>query len=645
MANTNYILGTVVARGGMAEIFLGKAIGEDRFERIVAIKRILPHYSKDKEFVKMFRDEAHICMRLQHANIVQVYDFQEVGGSYAIVMEFVDGSDLRTLLAACEKAKTRLTVPMAVYICAESARGLHYAHTKIDDLTRQHLGIVHRDISPQNILVSFEGEVKITDFGIADADGKMTETKPGIVKGKYSYMSPEQVSAKSLDARSDIFSLAIVLWEILAMKRLFGGQNEIETIKKVQACEISFDMKQYNPDVDENLIKILQRGLDKDRRKRYQSANEFERDLLKYLHSTFPGFNSAEVGDFTKKILAQKRGESAANIKKTLTSTNLPAQGSGSRSSLTGEGADGADALDQAFSNAKRNSGKASETPDVPIELELDSAEPLQLLQVGSPRVNPAGPIVNAPSPQNQGQAGTFRSARTPGQSAPAASQPSELRQAIMSNSQRVPANEVKKPKRSSFNLLTLLGTIAALYVLVTFTPFKSLFSKGSITLNINTTPSSTIISLDGKDLFDGKYHESPIDVRDLPPGKYKLTLKRSGYQTIQSDINAENAGVVPRTFVLKPDPKIRKAPVRIDVKGLDRVRVDIDNGFIGGTAPLLTEDTLFGKGHILTVSMDSGNKFQCPFKPVSTSSDSPFLVILDFTADKPRCFVKAQSN
>ena len=183
---SRYILSKRIARGGMAEIFLGKAVGSDDFERICAIKRILPHHAQEKEFVEMFRSEAGICKRLQHANIVQVYDFKKVDGNYAIIMEFVNGTDLRTLLAACEKAKVRLSVPMVVYIASHVARGLHYAHTKIDDVTRKPLGIVHRDISPQNVLISYEGEIKVIDFGIANYDAKSSETKPGIVKGKYS---------------------------------------------------------------------------------------------------------------------------------------------------------------------------------------------------------------------------------------------------------------------------------------------------------------------------------------------------------------------------------------------------------------------------------------------------------------------------
>ena len=265
MSKNQYVLGKQIARGGMAEIYLGKRVGSDAFQRICAIKRILPHFSKDKEFVKMFQDEAHICKLLQHANIVQVYDFAEVEKSYALIMEFVDGSDLRTLLSACETSKTRLSIPMALHIATSAAKALHYAHTKKDQITREPLGIVHRDVSPQNLLISYEGEVKVTDFGIASAENKITETEPGVVKGKYSYMAPEQINAKPLDGRADTFALAIVL--TLAMKRLFSSQNEVETIRRVQNVEITQKLTDLNPKVDAKLEVIILKALQADRNK------------------------------------------------------------------------------------------------------------------------------------------------------------------------------------------------------------------------------------------------------------------------------------------------------------------------------------------------------------------------------------------
>lgn len=318
MAKQHYILGKRIARGGMAEIFLGKAVGEAAFQRLCAIKRILPHYNRDAEFVEMFRDEAHICKRLQHANIVQVYDFTDVEGSFALIMEYVEGADLRTLLSSCEASKSRLSIPMALYIAANTARGLHYAHTKTDEMTGSPLGIVHRDISPQNIMISYEGDVKIADFGIASAETKATETRPGVIKGKYSYMSPEQIAAKQLDSRSDIFSLSIVLWECLAMKRLFAGVTEVESIRRVQNCEIPLDLREINPEVNNELYQIVMRGLSADRKDRYQSAAAMEKQIRRFLHSHYSDFTASELGDFLKRILAKRRDRSQKDIKETL---------------------------------------------------------------------------------------------------------------------------------------------------------------------------------------------------------------------------------------------------------------------------------------------------------------------------------------
>jgi serine/threonine protein kinase len=319
-----YILFKQIARGGMAEIYLGKQIGEDGFQRICCIKRILPSYANEDEFVKMFRDEAHICKRLQHANIVRVEGFEEVEGSYAIIMEFVVGSDLRNLLVKCEQIHQQLPIPCALYIAAESARGLHYAHTKLDDITGKPIGIIHRDVSPQNIIVSFEGEIKITDFGIADANTKATETQPGIVKGKYAYMSPEQISAQPLDARTDIFALSIILWEMLAMRRLFQGDNEIETIQHVKTCYIPHDLQQLNPLVEDELAGILAKGLHKNPNMRYLTAQEFEKTLRQYINKRYPDFTPEDLSKLMKSTLAERKLTLQDHIRQLLQDTQAP---------------------------------------------------------------------------------------------------------------------------------------------------------------------------------------------------------------------------------------------------------------------------------------------------------------------------------
>lgn len=310
-----YILGKMIAKGGMAEIYIAKKIGAEDFYKICAIKRILPQYAQEEEFLQMFRAEADICKRLQHTNIVQVMDFTTISGSYGIVMEYVDGVDLRAILAACEQAGVKLTVPMVLYITSMIARGLHYTHIKKDDLTGKPLDLIHRDVSPQNILIGFEGDVKLTDFGIAHFESKSVETQPGVVKGKYAYMSPEQVKGLKLDYQTDVYSLAVVMWEALAMKRLFCGETEIDTIKNVQECKIRYNLRDLNSSVDQELYEIIMKELSVDKDKRFSSAASFEKALLKYLYTYYPDFTVIELSNFLKKLLARKRLENQELIK------------------------------------------------------------------------------------------------------------------------------------------------------------------------------------------------------------------------------------------------------------------------------------------------------------------------------------------
>ena len=330
MSNKSYILGQVVARGGMAEVYRGLHVGQDGFKRLVAIKRILPHHAQNSEFTEMFRDEAHIGQRLQHANVVKVEGFDIIDGSASIIMEFVDGSDLRSLLSATEVKKSqngkKAYVPndICVYIIAEAARGLHYAHTRRDDISGKPLNIVHRDMSPQNLLVSWEGEVKVTDFGIAaaDRDFKATETKAGIVKGKYSYMSPEQISGKKCDPRTDVFALSVVLWEMLAMRRLFTADNEVEVIEMVRNCKIPVRLKDCNPNVTDELEAIVLRGLTKDPRKRYESMESLEKSLRSYLSKSSSPATASDLSAYIKDVMSERRELAQEEMRKILTATH-----------------------------------------------------------------------------------------------------------------------------------------------------------------------------------------------------------------------------------------------------------------------------------------------------------------------------------
>ncbi|MCS6857243.1 MAG: serine/threonine protein kinase, partial [Sandaracinaceae bacterium] len=237
-----------IEAGGMAEVFKGEAISVQGFRKQVAIKRVLPHLAQNKSFIAMFLDEARLGARLSHANIVSVFDIGSADNTYFIVMEYVDGCNLRTMFEQHQKAKKTIPLKEAIYIIIEVCKGLSFAHELQDENGRE-LGIVHRDISPANILISKRGEVKITDFGLAKAATQLEKTDPGVIKGKFSYLSPEAARGEPVDARADVFAVGIVLWEMLAGRKLFLGQSDYETIKLVQQAVVP-SLSQINPQVD-----------------------------------------------------------------------------------------------------------------------------------------------------------------------------------------------------------------------------------------------------------------------------------------------------------------------------------------------------------------------------------------------------------
>jgi len=268
-----YLLVDRIASGGMAEIFLAKLIGVEGFEKTVVIKRIHPFWSERREFITMLVDEAKLLVYLNHPNIVQVFELGREGETYFIAMEFVEGVDLRQLQQKLKSLGRELPPEFALFIVHEALKGLHYAHERaLKD--RGRLGIVHRDVSPQNILLSFEGEVKVTDFGIAKAMTQTHETQTGVLKGKYAYMSPEQALGAPLDARSDLFAAGIVLWELLFERRLFASKNDLETLDRVRRAEISFPEERVGV-LFPGLQEVLQRALQVRPDDRFPDAEAF----------------------------------------------------------------------------------------------------------------------------------------------------------------------------------------------------------------------------------------------------------------------------------------------------------------------------------------------------------------------------------
>jgi len=267
--------------GGMAEIFLAKAMSIQGMEKLVAIKRVLPSLTKNEKFISMFLDEARLSIALNHANIVQVFDVNQSGGTYFIVMEYVEGFNVRRIFQKASEVGYRIPLASACYLMMEVCKGLEHAHTK-KDAAGKPLRIVHRDLSPPNVLISKSGEVKITDFGLAKATSQLTKTDPGIVKGKYSYLAPEVTEGKSADHRADLFAAGIVLWELLANRRLFLAKTDVETVELVRKAEVP-QLTKLNKDVTPEFEKIVMRALARDPKKRYTSAREFGDALADYL--------------------------------------------------------------------------------------------------------------------------------------------------------------------------------------------------------------------------------------------------------------------------------------------------------------------------------------------------------------------------
>ena len=267
--------------GGMAEVYLGEAVSVQGFRKKVAIKRVLPHLAQNQSFIEMFLDEARLSARLDHANIVSVFDISKREDTYFLIMEFVDGVNLKRVLESLTKRGQRIRLADAVYLAIEACRGLSYAHELVDEAGTP-LGIVHRDISPPNIMVTRRGEVKLADFGLAKATTQIQTTDPGVVKGKFSYLSPEAANGLPVDARTDIFAIGIVLWEMLAGKRLFWGENDYATVKLIQKANIP-RLAPLNREIDEAFEEVLLKALTRDPADRYQSAREFGGALADYL--------------------------------------------------------------------------------------------------------------------------------------------------------------------------------------------------------------------------------------------------------------------------------------------------------------------------------------------------------------------------
>ncbi len=288
--------------GGMAEVFLAKARGAEGIEKVLVVKRVLPTFARSQRFVDMFTAEAQVAVRLNHPNVVQVYGFEREQDEFLLAMEFVDGLDLGRLVSAARRQGRRIPPPLAAYVCMEVAKGLDYAHRRRDEEGRE-LEIVHRDVSPQNILLSYDGVVKVADFGIAKA--RLVSEETGVIKGKFAYMSPEQASGERVDRRSDVYSLGVVLAELLMHRPMHQGHRGLEVLERVRRGEVTFP-RDVDPTVPEQLDQIVRKALQLDPEDRHQSARSLASDLARYLHTLEEPVDATTLETFIQQVAPRR---------------------------------------------------------------------------------------------------------------------------------------------------------------------------------------------------------------------------------------------------------------------------------------------------------------------------------------------------
>jgi len=307
-----YYLVDKIATGGMAEIFKAKSYSHAGFEKLLVIKRILQHHSENEDFVKMFIDEAKISVQLQHPNIVHIYDFGKLHSNCYIAMECVDGKDVKQILRKLAERRKYLPEEYAVFIAHDALAGLDYAHKKTN-LQGAPQNIVHRDMSPSNLLVSYEGDVKVADFGIAKAEHRAYDTKDGVLKGKFEYMSPEQARGKANHGSTDVFSTGIILWEMLTGRRMFKTDNDLATLEKIKSGGYP-PPSVLNPHISTRLDEIVMKALAVDRADRYPSALAFENALAAYLAPNTPSAVKRSLSDFLQELFAEERAQEKLNL-------------------------------------------------------------------------------------------------------------------------------------------------------------------------------------------------------------------------------------------------------------------------------------------------------------------------------------------
>lgn len=306
----NYLFLKRLAAGGMAEVFLARPASQGGNGRVQVVKRILPHVANNPVFLKMFQTEIQVIMGFNNPHTVQLHDSGDFSGQPFIAMEYIEGKNLKELISKVTEQNQQIPVATVLSLVAQAASGLSYAHSFVNKVTGETVNAIHRDISPHNLILSYEGNLKVIDFGIAKAASSMSEqTRVGTIKGKTAYMSPEQVNGNGLDARSDIFALGIVAWELLTLKRPFtkDGDSEVNILARIDNCDqYVVPPSQFNPDVPKDVDEIVLKALRKNPDERYATASDFQSALRQAMLKFSPNYSYDDTGKIIRSLFAEE---------------------------------------------------------------------------------------------------------------------------------------------------------------------------------------------------------------------------------------------------------------------------------------------------------------------------------------------------
>ncbi|MEO6952926.1 MAG: serine/threonine-protein kinase [Polyangia bacterium] len=629
-----YLLLDRINVGGMAEVFKAKAFGVEGFERLVAVKRILPNIAEDEEFITMFIDEAKIAVQLNHANICQIFDLGKADDAFFIALEFVQGKDLRAMYDLCKskpginEGSPAMPIGQACFIMMKACEGLDYAHNKKDQ-NGQEIHLVHRDVSPQNILISYEGEVKLIDFGIAKAAGKVSKTQQGILKGKFGYMSPEQVRGLPLDRRSDIFSLGICLYEMLTAERLFIGESDFSTLEKVRNVEI-LPPSTYNRRIPEELERICLKALAKDVEDRYQNAIDMHDDLQAFMYTAGEFFSRKDLGGWMKRVYDDDIRAEQAKLE---SYQRLPAimQPSPETPVATSRRTGAMAAVSSAPPPVPpRASGQHAAIPatEMPTN-EVRRVDP----QPGPPRVEAKTPAGNnghvngAPKPARNGQhaadlnwddeelatniyddkpeAAPISETSRPDLSkvelsadgAPVPSRPTPARGIRIDASRTAP--EAARPlaqhrpprARKGPSTTMMAAGIGAVALLFAFGIGSFLWLAGRPgSIHITTEPPGAQILIDNARIAE----DTPSTIEEKP-GSYAVTVQRDGYVPHSEQVDVRSREAVRRNFVLEP----LTSGTGFKLSEPIGAQVFLDGKQLDGQTPLQVQSVMPGKHKI----------------------------------------------